>query len=548
MGMMHGARALLANGPWVEAHEALTRLARQRAGLDAEEGRWLLQALRSAAHEFLGFGSFCQYVEHIFGYKPRTTQEKLRVAEALEGLPQLARALDAGRLSWCATRELTRVAVPETEQAWLDTARGKTQRELETLVASSSPGDLPGAGRNETPRPRVLRFEVAPDTFATFREATRQLERTAGARLDDDALLLAMARHILGGPHDTGRSSYQISLDVCSACGRGVQLAGGERVPVDAAIVAMAACDAQHLGELLPIVAALSADEADRGSREGAGTSTGDTSATARQCPDHAHMGVDPLHVGSDHVRVGSASQLANDAPARAVADPTPADEAERSSREHASESTGDTSVTARQCSDHAHVSADPVHSGRAASQPANDAPARAAAATPRQDTAPATRADARPRRARQDIPPALRRAVLARDRHCRVPGCSHATFLDIHHIQPLSEGGRHEAANLLGICSAHHRATHRGELLIERDRDGTLTFRHADGSPYGAPTAPRAIDAHTKVFAALRHLGFREGEVKAVLAELRSDVALANAPVERLLREALCRIRPRPR
>ena len=62
---------------WVEAHEALSRLARQRAALDEEEGRWLLRALRSAAHEHLGFGSFCQYIERLFGYKPRTTQEKL---------------------------------------------------------------------------------------------------------------------------------------------------------------------------------------------------------------------------------------------------------------------------------------------------------------------------------------------------------------------------------------------------------------------------------------------------------------------------------------
>jgi hypothetical protein len=487
MGMMHGARALLANdaGPWVEAHEALKRLARQRAVLDAEEGRWLLQALRSGAHVFLGFGSFCQYVEHLFHYKPRTTQEKLRVAEALEGLPRLRGALESGELSWCAARELTRVAVPETEQAWLDTARGKILRELETLVASSSPGDLPGAARPEAPRPRVLRFEIAPDTFATFREAMQQLERTAGARLDDDALLLAMARHILGGPHDTGRSSYQISLDVCSACGRGAQRAGGERVLVDAAIVAMAACDAQHLGEVLPIVAAPPTDEADRGSHEDAREATGAATTTARQCLDHVRVGIDPMHVGSDHVNVGSASQPANDAPARASAAPSP-----------------------------------------------------------RQDVAPATRADIRPRRARQDIPPALRRAVLARDRHCRVPGCNHATFLDVHHIQPLSEGGRHVAANLLGICSAHHRATHRGELLIERQHHGTLTFHHADGSPYGDPAAPRAIDAIAKVYSALRRLGFREGEVKAVLAELRGDSPLAGASVERMLREALCRIK----
>ena len=54
---------------------------------------------------------------------------------------------------------------------------------------------------------------------------------------------------------------------------------------------------------------------------------------------------------------------------------------------------------------------------------------------------------------------------------------------------------------------------------------------------------SPRSVDAHTKAFSALRHLGFRESEVKAVLAELRANVALADATVERLLREALRRI-----
>jgi Holliday junction resolvasome RuvABC DNA-binding subunit len=65
------------------------------------------------------------------------------------------------------------------------------------------------------------------------------------------------------------------------------------------------------------------------------------------------------------------------------------------------------------------------------------------------------------------------------------------------------------------------------------------------DGSAYGSPVSPRLVDAHAKVFAALRHLGFRESEVKTVLGELRDDADLDGASVERLLREALCRIRP---
>ena len=67
---------------WVRAHEALSRLARERAAADAEEGRWLLAALRAATHLHLGFGSFAEYVERLFGYKPRSTPDRRSLPEA----------------------------------------------------------------------------------------------------------------------------------------------------------------------------------------------------------------------------------------------------------------------------------------------------------------------------------------------------------------------------------------------------------------------------------------------------------------------------------
>jgi hypothetical protein len=67
---------------WERAHDELVRLAKKRAGLDVEEGRWLLRAFRAGAHVRLGYGSFNEYVERLFGYGPRLTQE-LRI----EGTP-----------------------------------------------------------------------------------------------------------------------------------------------------------------------------------------------------------------------------------------------------------------------------------------------------------------------------------------------------------------------------------------------------------------------------------------------------------------------------
>jgi hypothetical protein len=409
---------------WLQAHRALSRLARQRAAADADEGRWLLAALRSTAHVHLGFGSFTEYIDRLFGYGPRSIQEKLRVAEALERLPATSHALEHGELSWSAARELTRVAVAETEAEWLAFAAGKTVRQLEQVVAGARPGDKPSSPRDESARRHVLRFAVSAETLATFREAMRQLRRHCDARLDDDAALLAMARAVLGGPGDEGRSSYQVSLSVCTECGGGSQLANGELVSVGPEVVEMAHCDGQHLGQI-PVVA-------------------------------------------NDNTDLPPAS---------------------------------------------AHVDARDAYVGA---------------------------------RARQSIRPAVRRTVLQRDqRRCRVPGCFHASFLDVHHIVPRAEGGSNTVDNLLTLCGSHHRAVHRGELVIDRAEAGHVRFRHADGTVYGQLANPQAVVTQATVLTALLGLGFREREARGALAALCARAELRDAPAKQLLREALLKLTP---
>ena len=59
-------------------------------------------------------------------------------------------------------------------------------------------------------------------------------------------------------------------------------------------------------------------------------------------------------------------------------------------------------------------------------------------------------------------IPPATRRKVLARDRHCcQKPGCEHTKFLEVHHIKPRAEGGGNDPENLITLCSACHQLVH---------------------------------------------------------------------------------------
>ncbi len=79
-------------------------------------------------------------------------------------------------------------------------------------------------------------------------------------------------------------------------------------------------------------------------------------------------------------------------------------------------------------------------------------------------------------------IPPALRRALRARDSGCRFPGCTHNRFLHAHHIHHWARGGETKLENLIHLCSYHHRLVHEGGFTVERRGSGGLRFRRPDG------------------------------------------------------------------
>ena len=233
---------------WREVHGELVRVARAKGALDAEEARWLVEGKRVRVHEPLGHGSYLQYLEHVFGYGPRLAGERLRVAEALIRLPRLMQALAESALSWSAVREMVRVAVPETEEAWLDAARGRTVREIEEMVSGRKPGDRPGDPPDPGAVRHVLRLELSADALAAFREARRRVELDAGETLDDDAAVRMLAHYVLEGPDDPGRAAYQVAMTVCERCGSGSRDGAGRALTVEAHQIEAACCDAQHIG------------------------------------------------------------------------------------------------------------------------------------------------------------------------------------------------------------------------------------------------------------------------------------------------------------
>jgi len=76
--------------------------------------------------------------------------------------------------------------------------------------------------------------------------------------------------------------------------------------------------------------------------------------------------------------------------------------------------------------------------------------------------------------RATRTIPPALRRAVAARDRSCVGPGCHRPPeHCDVHHIVFWEHGGDTSLDNTVLVCRRHHGLVHLKQWQIRIDADG---------------------------------------------------------------------------
>jgi hypothetical protein len=93
-------------------------------------------------------------------------------------------------------------------------------------------------------------------------------------------------------------------------------------------------------------------------------------------------------------------------------------------------------------------------------------------------------------RRARS-IPPAIRRALILRDRGCAFPGCTHTAFLHGHHVEHWLHGGETCLDNLVMLCTFHHHLVHEGGWTVTAGAGGVFAF-HSPAGTLLAPEPPR--------------------------------------------------------
>ncbi len=95
------------------------------------------------------------------------------------------------------------------------------------------------------------RWWIDADAFARLRQTQAALADEHGGQLDHSELVRALCDQVLdrapaGEP--SGRAKFQIMLMLCKQCERGTQEGAGRQIPVDAATIERARCDAQYIG------------------------------------------------------------------------------------------------------------------------------------------------------------------------------------------------------------------------------------------------------------------------------------------------------------
>jgi hypothetical protein len=490
---------------WVRIDQKLRSLAARRAALDAEETRLLRYAEELKLWRGWGFGGMVEYMERVMGYAPHTASERLRVARALAELPLLEDALERGELAHSAVRELSRVAVPDTEADWLEAVQGKCLREIEAMVSGHRPGDLPDDPTEPRLHRKSITLELSPESYDLWRKLHALAAEEHGQRLSDDELIPALFRRAYSSGAPVGRTSAPVS-DAPSTT------ASANTAVIDASIGAAAVGEnATTIGAGATTASAHAADATaySNAAAVGAGTAVA-TSIGA----DVASAGANAANSGANASIDTNVANVGAGASATRVGEVTGATGISRDSgkadspRAFGASNSPAYKIALKQCPDCKRgwqytggrdievestvlelAACDAVHLGSLD------------AATPERSTMTVTQRK--------------REQVLARDGHCcTVPGCRRNVGLDLHHVEYQSRGGGHELSNLTTLCDLHHRATHFQKLVIHGVAPDRLTFefrkprdrRNVTDDDPPPRTAPTSVDYPTHEADAILH------------------------------------------
>ena len=349
-----------------------------------------------------GHRSCAHWLAYRTGIDLGAAREKVRAARALTELSRISASMEQGELSFAKVRALTRVATPESEGDLLELARCSTAAQLERTVRAWRRMSRCDENELERIRHRSRFFSVFPDEEGMYLVRGR-LDPEVGAILMR-AIEAASDALFRAGP--SVRASTSDDIEPKQRRADAVGLLAERALAVGFGCVA--ACGAERDG-------------------------------SAQDCAglnDSEQVGA-----GQDGAERGGAGLV-----------PLSGTRAERYQ------------VVL-------HVEACTLESEREAGRSELEDGTRVSAATSRRlscDAGVVRLNHGRPPhgstldigRKTRTIPPPLRRALEARDRGCRFPGCG-LRFTDAHHVRHWADGGETKLENLVLLCRFHHRLVH---------------------------------------------------------------------------------------
>jgi len=408
-----------------------------------------------------GFGTCAEWLAWRVGLGHNAATERVRVARALERLPLTSEAMSSGALSFSKVRALTRVATPEIEAELLTFARAGSTAKLERMVRSWKTLCRGDEQRRERLLHGTRRLSVVPDGEGMY--------VVRGRLSPEDGALLMRALEAASDALYAGSSEE-------------------ERAEIE---------PAQRRADALGLLA-----ERALGAGFGGGLRDAEEDA-AGQVGGPDLEGSD----GEDRVRTGCGraelSLEGSDGPGNSHAEP-----ARRESARRARVSGSD----AGRYQVVLYVESDTLAEAGEPGVSELDDGTRVSAETARRIACDAALVAVQ-RGANGDVldvgrrtrtvPPALRRALDARDRGCRFPGCA-CRFTAAHHIVHWADGGATKLDNLVLLCRRHHRRVHEEGWRVCSDRTGAdIVFFRPDGRALAdAPPMPepRPLDPRTPV------------------------------------------------
>jgi len=411
--------------------------------IDVSE-RWAKQGAKSCAH----------WLSWRVGIALGAAREKVRVARRLGGLEKIDDALRRGALSYSKVRAMTRVATPANEEKLLNIALETTAAQLEKICRGVRQQQREDGRKPDDPLDRYVRLRSRGDGTVAV-----------------EAVLL---------PDEAERVMEAIRSVRAS-------MSEGLEVKPDQADALVRIADAVLAGDVTS-------------NAEGAEPLRGDAGRAEQTAQNDAGQLRGDAGQAGESERNGAGPSLGN------------VDAAERSGKRPATRTGQVRTCGADRAQVVVHFTEDQIDGGHAALM---DDGRRISAETFRRLACDCSllgvvedeRGDVLDigRKSRR-IPPALRRAVMLRDRSCSFPGCTHDRYIDLHHVEHWLHGGETSKANLLALCSFHHRLVHEAGFTIELDAAGEPRFVAPDRAvlpsfvpPAKAPEDPLAAfeEAH---------------------------------------------------